>query len=315
MIGSRLLSTATLLAVAATAPNFARCDSFGAGVDAFSIDFVTVGSPGNAPDLTGFPSAVGAVDHQYRIGVYEVSEQMIDAANALGGLGISHDGRGPDKPATSVSWLEAAKFANWLNTSTGNAPAYKFDGGGDLQFWAPGDAGYNSDNPLRNAESLYFLPTVDEWYKAAYYDPNAVAYWDYPSGSNTDPIPVTSGTDAGTAVFSQSEITGPAAIMQAGGLSPLGTMAQGGNVTEWQETPYGGFSDPIGARFGRGGNWDTTQTALASTDGATASPTVESRTLGFRVASRIPEPAAAAQCLLLVFSAAWYLATRRHASV
>ena len=62
---------------------------------------------------------------------------MVDKANTLGGLGIAKDTRGADKPATSVSWNEAARFINSLNTSAGSTPAYKFA----LQ---PGDIGYSA---------------------------------------------------------------------------------------------------------------------------------------------------------------------------
>ena len=51
---------------------------------------------------------------------------MIDKANTLGGLGITKDTRGANQPATSVSWNEAARFVNWLDTSQGFTPAYKF---------------------------------------------------------------------------------------------------------------------------------------------------------------------------------------------
>ena len=44
---------------------------------------------------------------------------------------------------------------------------------------------------------------------------------------------VASGVAAGTAVYNQP---GPADIFLAGGLSPYGTMAQGGNADEWEET-------------------------------------------------------------------------------
>ena len=37
---------------------------------------------------------------------FEISEQMIDEANAVGGLGLTHNARGPDKPATGLSWNE-----------------------------------------------------------------------------------------------------------------------------------------------------------------------------------------------------------------
>ena len=174
--------------------------------------------------------------YAYRIGKYEISEQMIDKANALGGLGITKDMRGADKPATSVSWFEAAQFVNWINTSTGHTPAYKFDGAGNFHLWAPGDSGYDASNLFRNSLAKYFLPSANQWYKAAYYDPVAGLYWNYPTGSNAPPTPVANGTSPGTAVVMQDPAVGPADIFQAGGLSPYGTMAQGGNVNEWEET-------------------------------------------------------------------------------
>ena len=72
-------------------------------------------------------------------------------------------------------------------------------------------------------------------YKAAYYDATAGVYYEYPTGSDTAPTPVASGTAAGTAVYQQPDSQGPADITLSGGLSPYGTMAQGGNVSEWQE--------------------------------------------------------------------------------
>ena len=152
----------------------ARGDVFGSGANSFEIEFVTIGNPGNPPDITGKPKSAGSVPYAYRIGKYEISEQMIDKANALGGLGITKDERGPDKPATSVSWFEAAQFANWLNTSSGHMPAYKFvpidqtsppELVASMAFvlWEPGDMGYNPANRFRNSLAAYFLPSVDEW--------------------------------------------------------------------------------------------------------------------------------------------------------
>jgi hypothetical protein len=130
----------------------AMADTFGSGVNTFSVDFVTIGNPGNYADTTGDPSPAGAVPYEYRIGKYEISEQMISKANALGGLGITIDSRGPNKPATSVSWFEAAKFVNWLNTSAGYPAAYKFGPRGISAFevWTPSDPGYNPSNLYRN---------------------------------------------------------------------------------------------------------------------------------------------------------------------
>src|SRR5688500_11126616 len=116
------------------------------------------------------------------MGKFEIAEQMIGKANALAVLGITTSTRGPNKPAERVSWNEAARFVNWLDTSTGSTPAYKFAiqpgepdyvANTNIQLWTVGDAGYNPDNLYRNSLAQYFLPNVDEWYKAAYYDPTS----------------------------------------------------------------------------------------------------------------------------------------------
>ena len=223
-----------LFAVACSmATRLSWADTFGNGANSFNIEFVTIGNPGNPPDMGGVPIQAGSVPYVYQMGKYEISEQMIDDANALGGLGITKDTRGPNKPATSISWFEAAKFVNWLNTSSGYSPAYKFDAAGNFQPWQPSDPGYVPGSMFRNSLAKYVLPSVDEWYKAAYYDPTAGAYNLYPTGSNTRRRQSQAALRQGTAVYRQ--IT-PADITQAGGLSPYGTMAQGGNAYEWNET-------------------------------------------------------------------------------
>ena len=288
------LVLAGLLPLSVTANRVAG-DTFGSDVNTFEIEFVTIGNPGNAADTGGDPAPdpdpAGSVPYEYRIGKYEISEDMIDKANTLGGLGLTHDNRGTNKPATSLSWFEAAKFVNWLNTSTLNTAAYKFDGNGygDFQLWEPGDAGYDPNNLYRNSLAKYVLPDVHEWYKAAYYDPSGV-YYDYPTGSDTTPTAVATGTAADTAVYDQSFATGPADITLAGGLSPYGTMGQGGNVDEWEETEFD-LSSPL--RGVRGGFWDLNFSVfLLSSERGGANPTNGISSVGFRVASidNIPEP-------------------------
>ena len=215
-----------------------RPTHFGSGANSFDIDFVTIGNPGNPPDAGG--NGAGAVPYSYRIGKYEISEQMMDKANALGGLGITKDSRGPDYPVTSVPWYEAAKFVNWLNMSAGSIPAYKFDGSGNNQLWQSTDAGYDSTNLYRNKLAKYFLPSVHEWHKAAYYDPTAGVYYTYPTGSNSVPDGIDfPGDPVFDAVFYDRGFnSGPNAISDVGLLSPSGTAAQGGNVEEWAETAF-----------------------------------------------------------------------------
>ena len=273
----------------------ARADTFGSGGNTFNIDFVTIGNPGNADDTDGEPDPAGKVEYAYRIGKFEISEDMIDKANTQGTLHITQNNRGANKPATNVSWEEAARFVNWLNTSTGSKEAYKFDAGWNFQSWESGDEGYNAENRYRNSFAKYFLPSMDEWYKAAYYDPDksgGPGYYDYATGSDVPPTAVHEGTAAGTAVYKSSGISPlkPADITLAGGLSPYGTMGQGGNVREWEETDlYLGNNST--SRGVRGGYWNEEQTSnLSSLSRFSEYLGNEQDVIGFRVASIIPEP-------------------------
>jgi hypothetical protein len=271
---------------------FAIADTFGSGANSFEIEFVTIGNPGNPPDAN--PNPAGAVPYEYRIGKYEISEQMIDKANALGALGITKDARGPDKPATGVSWYEAARFVNWLNTSTGSTPAYKFDGAGNFQLWTPSDPGHDPANLYRNRFSRYFLPSLNEWHKAAYYDPRADVYYDYPTGSDNIPDGIDFvGDPTFDAVFFDGAVNaGPNDMMNVGVLSRYGTAGQGGNVEEWEETAFDRINDIAGKhRSDNGGTWQTAAVVLsAAHTGIGVAPIFEGAFLGFRVASVIPEP-------------------------
>jgi formylglycine-generating enzyme required for sulfatase activity len=260
------------------------------------MDFVMIGNPNNPADTTGIPNPAGSVAYTYNLGKYEVSRDMITKANSAGSLGITmadmsnRGGNGVNRPATGISWNEAAIYVNWLNTSTGGTAAYKFVGG-TFQLWSAGDAGYNSNNLFRNSNAKFWLPSIDEWYKAAYGNLNGT--WNnYATGSDSAPTAVASGTAANTAVYKQGLIDGPADITSAGGLSPYGTMGQGGNVWEWTETARDGSNDIVGEnRELRGGIWSHDQYFLRATDWGSLNPASSSNDIGFRVAS-VPEPSA-----------------------
>ena len=104
-------------------------ETFGTGANAFTMEFVTIGNPGNAADTTGSPNPAGSVAYTYNLGKYEVSRGQFDKANVAGSLGIRmadmglYGGNGLLKPATGISYYEAARYVNWLNTSTGNTAA------------------------------------------------------------------------------------------------------------------------------------------------------------------------------------------------
>jgi formylglycine-generating enzyme required for sulfatase activity len=281
--------------------------SFGSVGNQFNMEFVTIGNPNNAADTTGSPSSAGAVSYTYGIGKFEVSEDMIEKYNAnfgtSNGLVITKDTRGTNKPATSVSWNEAARFVNWLNTSTGGSAAYKFTTNGvndNIAVWTAADTDdYEAANPYRSKRATYVLPSYNEWYKAAYYNPNDSTYYDFANGSNTAPTAVASGTGANEAVYSQGTSQGPADVSQAGGLSPYGVMGLGGNAFEWEESS-GDLANSSGSssRGLRGGSWGSDSSILSSSSRSNGSfPSRENSIIGFRVAilsssapAAVPEP-------------------------
>ena len=258
------------------------------------MEFVTIGNPNNVADTTGAPNPVGSVGYTYNLAKYEVSRDQIDKANAAGSLGItmvdmgSHGGNGVNKPATGITYYEAATYVNWLNTSTGGTAAYKFSGS-TFQLWSAGDAGYNANNMFRNSLAKYVIASSNEWYKGAY--GKADGSWsNFPNGTDSAPTAVAGGTDANTAVYGQA---GLADINNAGGLSAYGTMGQGGNVWEWNETAYDGSNNTAGEeRELRGGAWDDGAATLDASTRYRINPADGNfYSFGFRVAS-VPEPSA-----------------------
>jgi len=268
--------------------------SFGTGANQFTIEFVEIGNPGNQADNTGY----GSVSYLYNIGKYEISRDIINKANQESGLGITlfdmtnYGGNSNlNRPASGITWKEAARFVNWLNTSKGSAAAYKFDLSGNYQIWTSADSGFNPANPYRNNLARYWLPSADEWYKSAYSNPTG-NWFDFANGGNTAPNPVVSGTGLLDAVYGQATSSGPAEVNSAGGLSPWGTMAQSGNVWEWTESAYDGVNnDPNENRERRGGSWYSNATTLGTSQRHSYDPAISEVNIGFRVAE-LPEPSA-----------------------
>ncbi len=162
---------------------------------AVSIDWTTVGNPGNAADTTGF----GAVDYSYNIDKYDVTvSQYVEFLNAkdltgadplglynsrishatLGGVSYNAGATDGDKygilsgdanhPINFVTFYDALRFANWLNNGQGNGStesgAYTLTGGTPTPS--------NAATIVRSDDATVFLPSEDEWYKAAYLQPD-----------------------------------------------------------------------------------------------------------------------------------------------
>jgi formylglycine-generating enzyme required for sulfatase activity len=269
-------------------------DTFGSGSNQFALDFTSIGNAGNAADTTGY----GSVGYDYRIGTYEISQNQLNSAVASGLAHVTAGAWTGDKPAANMSWYESAAFVNWLNTSKGFAPAYNLTWSGStwsMSLWTVSNAGYDANNEYRSSLAKYFLPSENEFYKAAFGKSDGSGYYLYPTASNTAPTAVTSGTASGTAVYNQGWIPpGPASIYQAGGRSSYGTIGQGGNIQEWQESSFDGTNNNVNdQRMVRGGYWyGSSSDALDSSTRSSFAPSTDIVNLGFRVASVdvVPEP-------------------------
>ena len=280
-------------------------DSFGNAEQNFTIEFQDVGDPGNQND-SGRPPEIyterGAVNYFFRIGTFEITRDSVQLVNSLGGTAITMDnmsqkgGNIGTHPATGITWNEAARFVNWLNTSKGFPPAYKFPSNPgeaayvadqNILLWNSNDPGFDSSNPLRSKSAFYYLPTENEWYKAAYYSGKNNVYYDYATKQNepTPPTPVSAGFEEGTAVYAQPSESGPASVYSAGGLSHYGTMGQDGNVWEWTESTFNNLNTPESSRLFRGEGWYSDISVLRLPASFAEGPKYSSYALGFRVAS------------------------------
>ena len=126
-------------------------------------------------------------------------------------------------PVNYVSFYDALRFANWLHNGQGHGDtetgAYTLAGGTPIP----------SNEPLtRNAGADVFIPTDDEWYKAAYYSTARRRYFDYPAGTNTAivcslPGAAPNAANCGAAVGDLTDVGS-----YTGSASPNGTLDQGG---------------------------------------------------------------------------------------
>ena len=252
-----------------------------------SMDFVTVGNAGNTADATSY----GGVDYNYRIGKYEVTENQWDAVSGASTTDLLDDPGywSGDQPVAEISWHESAMFCNWLTSGNVAQGAYAINGSGVVTAIDRADA-------VSTYGTVYVIPTEDEWYKAAYYDPNksgGAGYWGYPTGSDSAPDGIDSAGDTQfEAVFYDGYNQGhPNDMDDAGALSPYGTMGQGGNVWEWNETLIGS------SRGLRGGSFFDIGYFLHASSRIDDNPTREFYGIGFRV-SEVPEPATMAILML-----------------
>lgn len=316
---------------------------FPVAAGAVNIDLVTVGDPGNAPDPvnTNAVPGIGSVAYEYQIGKFEVRNSeyaaFLNAVAATDTYGLystamATDDRGgitrsgssgsytysakvgyENMPVIAVSFYDAVRFANWLeNGQPVGAQGAATTETGSYTLFTSNSSTTNVSS--RAAGATWVIPTENEWYKAAYYQPAADggpsdSYWLYPTQSDTAPSNDLIDPDPGnSANFYEGSgdytIGSPVYLTDVGAFensgSYYGTFDQGGSVYEWNETIIG-----AGARGLRNGAWNSPVGNLESSQRNDSSPTGEAFTRGFRVAAFgvIPEPPGVAWLMAAVLGA------------
>jgi len=295
---------------------------------ALAIEWVTVGDPGNPPDPATGRGAVAGVfqisKHEVTVAQYAAflsavaaadphglwtGGQKIDRQGQAGAFGYTARAGREREPVMYVSFIDAMRFANWLHhvqtepaaaapaatpaaaAQVTEAGAYDLAAGGGLAARSPG--------------ARAWIPSEDEWYKAAYHHPHAAGgppghYWRYPTKSDTPPkLGAAGDTGPGLANFLANTTLSPfgggarspADAMPAGSFpgaaSHHGTLDQAGNAWEWVETTVFDTQRVI-----RGGSMCANHENLLAKVRISASPTRRYPDTGFRVARALPPEAA-----------------------
>ncbi len=259
------------------------------GATTVSMDFARIGHTDNAHDPATYVEGVntisyGVVGYSYRISLHEVTAAQWEAVRLADGRVGDISVWSGEQPVGGVSWLEAARFANWLTSGDVHKGAYRFSSTNvpaDVVF-----VGVDRMTALATYETVYVLPTEDEWYKAAYFKADGSGYTTYPTGNE---LPVV-GTNANYG--GATDAPWDTAI---GTIENNGTYDMGGNLAEWLESPaikqesahLGSASSAL-----RGGHYRSTSADLAvSTRPVLSSINAQEKEYGFRIAAIHAPPA------------------------
>jgi formylglycine-generating enzyme required for sulfatase activity len=141
----------------------------------------------------------------------------------------------------------------------------------------------------RNFSAKYVIPTLNEWYKAAYYKGGSTdaGYWLYPTQSNATPSYVLSSSGTNNANYGTGYPTWVGAYVSSPG--PYGTYDMGGDVYQWTDQLGQKQDGTVMGFILEGGSCDAGSVGLQSGYAAGGYPTCEYFYYGFRVAE-VPEP-------------------------
>ncbi|MBS0197674.1 MAG: SUMF1/EgtB/PvdO family nonheme iron enzyme [Planctomycetes bacterium] len=322
----RLLSSSTFSGIAIAAAALFSSQS-PAQLDPSGIDFVTVGAPGNpgysGPDVNNTVTGRGSVPYEYRIGKTEVTTaQWMEFYNAFYGRapfvnapvrwGAIDRGAGQSPrfelanapsaglfPVSGPTWRTCAMFCNWLHNDKRTDLDAVMNGAYDVStFGYTGPSGnIFTDQQAHNPGAKYWIPTLDEWIKGAFYDPNYGGqnvggwWWNTPAATNVPLIHGPPGVGQSNSAFSLpdgGEYRIP--LMSYPDVrSPWGMLDAAGATKEFTETVQnvGGILN----RATMGSHWtDADQGSDAILRIGSEYPSLPSLFLGVRIAAAVPAP-------------------------
>jgi hypothetical protein len=203
---------------------------------------------------------------------------------------------------SSMSALTAARYCNWLHNGM-VSESWAFESGAyDMSRIGQTDPNGNAYQLVRSEGATYWIPNLDEWMKAMYWDPTrdgVGGYWRFPHRSDKVPVPGAPGepgaqTSAGNIPLNAfGLVTGPVDVgSYPDAASYFGLLDGSGGLSEWLETRSDAGSGPLfsPATAGSGRSpddvfwlWDD-----ISIVGSSRNPTLPH--VGLRIATNIPSP-------------------------
>lgn len=217
------------------------------------------------------------------------------------------------RPVGNISWRMAAMYCNWLHNDKSSDRAAFLNGAYDVSTFSY-IGNIFQDQLTHHSGARYWIPTWDEWIKAAHYDPNRHGegqggYWAYSTTSDDQPIFGPPGAFGGLAQTNccWDQLTHPGMNPFAIPLgayptvqSPWGLLDASGATSEWTEH-YRIGSGGVRIRVLDGTAWSTASGSIVGdhvrTQSADDFPSISTYDYGFRIAGAVPTPGTSALML------------------
>ncbi len=213
-------------------------------------------------------------------------------ASQSGGQYVVSD---PMRPVIGLNWRAGAYYCNWLNNGKPEGWANCLNGAYDASTFGTLADGTYTDQLVHSPGAKFWIPTLDEWLKAAHYDPNRDGlgqggWWSYPYRSETAPVSGAPGEGQTTAGWNPpnfGELLVPLGAY-TDQTSAYGLWDLSGGAREWLEEPSGARNGRFQFRMIDGAFAGELSTGFDHVQGTDAELPQVSSYFGLRISSSIP---------------------------